>query len=253
MNKKVFAIIVLVVVLVGIVGYFVVRNNNEKTLKDKIAVECSKGGKIITEECGKLLVEYRTYTGPVGVNQSEPNIQPFVDEIINWKTYTNNQYGFEIKYPSYWYSYPINSLISGTMLLKSEKLPDIGATEFAAYGDQISVSINLIAKYDTQGNKNIPITRDEYIKWQFPEEGFEGPGSLVKKWVKINGLDMLQVVIAPAGNGHYNLQYVYFKDDKNLYSFDLWPYEPNEKDQTPEMKQNYNDFKNILSTFKFTK
>src|SRR4030042_3243786 len=30
------------------------------------------------------------------------------DEIVNWKTYRNEEYGFEIKYPENWYTFPVN-------------------------------------------------------------------------------------------------------------------------------------------------
>lgn len=83
-NQKGFSNIIVigivVAILLGIAGYFVIGNKTDdrKILKDKISIECSKGGKEITQECGKLLEECRIkYPGepecPVGVNKTEPN------------------------------------------------------------------------------------------------------------------------------------------------------------------------------------
>lgn len=83
-NQKGFANIIVigivVAILLGIAGYFVLGNkttDDKKILKDKISIECSKGDKVITQECGKLLEECRRkYPGepecPVGVNKTEP-------------------------------------------------------------------------------------------------------------------------------------------------------------------------------------
>ncbi len=162
----------------------------------------------------------------------------------NLKTYFNTKYGFGFKYPTNWY--PHFQAEGHIMLLKSEKLPNIGATEGYAYGDQIIVDASPIGIW--QIGKLVNVSKEEYIQTNFTGTSFVYDSSGTKKWVNINGMDMLRVERMAAGAGNRTLNYLYFKDDK-VYSFYLYPYNPNESTVLAKI---YEDFQGLVSSFKFT-
>ena len=101
---------------------------------------------------------------------------------------------------------------------------------------------------DLIGRWNKKLSKEEYIKEQFPDEGW-GDGPIVKKLVTVNGLEMLRVEQAASETSYNTLQYLFFKNDK-VYSFYLYPYQPT---GDPILAKNYEDFQKLLYTFKFTK
>lgn len=69
----------------------------EKELRNKIASACS-GGKIISTECAQLLNEFRTkYPGKMDTGENISNL--VLGPAADWKTYRNEEYGFEMRYP----------------------------------------------------------------------------------------------------------------------------------------------------------
>jgi hypothetical protein len=83
-NNKGFKNLILIttIILFSVaVAYFLVGNkpDDKEILKNQIAVECSKGGKVITDECARLMEEGRQKYPeefPSGINKSEPYTMP---------------------------------------------------------------------------------------------------------------------------------------------------------------------------------
>lgn len=89
---------------------------------------------------------------------TSPNTSPLPTEgITNWKTYTNIEYGYSIKYPSTWFT---KDLTTGAGALNFQALNDNQQIDISSY--KISISINdsdierakRFLNYGDAGNQN---------------------------------------------------------------------------------------------------
>lgn len=208
MNKhqKGFAqiiIVLIILILVGIggAGYYLIN----KQLTKQTA--CTEEAKICSD--GSL------------VKRSGPNCE-FVtcpeakaDEMINWKTYTKNEYGFEIKYPSDWES-----------PFKGWDSVDFGAGKSVDSNNYCAVSI-----ISQSGSNESEIT--DLLK-----RGY------VKNYIEIDGVDSVRLTRNPSGAGL--TEAVYF--ESNGKSFRIGRNRGLGNTIEQDCIKNFNQ---ILFTFKF--
>ncbi len=160
-----------------------------------------------------------------------------VSETADWKTYANTQYGFEFKYSTGWYVY---DKYQQTILLKSEEYPEI-ASEVYALGDQI-----VVRKETLLGAWGKKISVSEFLNNVSTQSSeYEGGVTLVKK-EKINGLEMLRVEHTEK-DFQPTVTYYISKGD-SVYRIHLFPY----RKESPEDIKDYNDFLEIVQSFKLT-
>ena len=92
MNKKIaseitIGIILLIAIVIG--GIFWLQNKNQAPVAAPVT----------------------TQSVPVTQTQiTQPATQPVVDETANWQTYTNEEYGFEIRIPKDWKNYSVDNI-----------------------------------------------------------------------------------------------------------------------------------------------
>jgi hypothetical protein len=86
-NNKIFLIILLIIIIALIAGYFLYQQNSV-SFKQAKSVACTQDAKVCPDGSS--------------VGRVPPNCEfaPCPDFTAGWKTYTNNQYGFELKYPA---------------------------------------------------------------------------------------------------------------------------------------------------------
>ncbi|MFH1170256.1 MAG: hypothetical protein V1704_01720 [Candidatus Vogelbacteria bacterium] len=140
MSRKVILIIFLIVLAVGTVSYFAFVKNSvpyasQAECEQKTGKQCylfrglcqvgearnqseSEANEKFLRDC---LLKIGTWQPTVAAFQTTSSPETGVD---NWKTYQNEQYGFEMKYPNDWI---ISDHSSGLLVLKStqERIGDI--------------------------------------------------------------------------------------------------------------------------------
>lgn len=203
------------------------RDNSFQVLKDKIAVECSKGGKVITEECAKLMQECRrNYPGnrlcPDGSMINDTNLTTDLsvqDETSEWKTYTNTQYGFELKYPNNYVLTEDKNRVS----IKSS--PDCILSEGMVWPKNC-FSYDLLIQ-----NNEILISGTGVSKTKINVAGYMGE----KTEDENQGMwtDLIQTTVQFSRNNKWYINYISFNLGNKIEAENL--------------------FDRILSTFKFTK
>ena len=120
-----------------------------------------------------------------------------------------------IPVPEGWHEHSLGG--NGVLLTRSQTLPDIGATELYAYGEQISISAGM---FDGDPNNR---ESWQYIRWVFEDE------ALVRNWswTTVRGLDALRVESEAAGASGGVLYYFIFSGDQ-LYTLSLYPFDTSE-------------------------
>ena len=76
------------------------------------------------------------------VSQITPALpSPTPDPTANWKTYSNKEFGFEMKYPSKWRVYYDDAQKIGRRIVKADgSIKILGLSEFTGYSDEIDIS-----------------------------------------------------------------------------------------------------------------
>ncbi len=152
------------------------------------------------------------------------------NETADWKTYTNEKYGFEIKYPNKWYFKEIERGIVEGGIYFSQYLPEeeSGGTVFT--NESLNISINQPAPQDSllefiENYLNLSAS----IKFEIEN-------------IKIDGIDAIKIKVVCDGVGCGNPHWFVIKNN-NVYIFSSGLSSKNEIDI----------YEKMISTFKFTK
>lgn len=186
-----------------------------------------------------LLVGVGAFAYYSGIKQPAPDNSQNVatDETKYWKTYRNEEYGFEFEYPTNWHAHDKDTFV---ILLKTENFPEIPSEGFA-YGPQIIVGTSGLTD-----SLNRRLLKEEYIEALSKDNDYTGKPTKAE-WTKVNNLDLFKIEHTNK-NMFQTLSHFYFTSDRvfNLY---LYPFNKS----NPDLLNNYHDYQKILSTFKFTK
>ncbi len=152
------------------------------------------------------------------------------DETADWKTYTNDEYGFEIKYPNSWYFKEVEKGIVDGGIYFSPYPPDekdeTGGIAFTS--EALNISANNLAEKSSLL---------EYVKNYLNL-------SVATKFeienIKVDGADGIKVRITCDGVGCGNPHWFVMKEEK-VYIFNSG------------LSDKIDVFEKIISTFKFTK
>ena len=194
--------------------------NNQKSftsliLIGAIVVLIALGGYFVWSKKSEPITQKQTPE----VTQTETSITTSKDETANWKTYTNSDYGFELKYPQDWKFVPI-----------FERKPDFFRVEFFSpntlkFDDilimvQPILAVGNLEKYIKGSKEVLPDSIQEYFL-----DGVKGYKYLIL------GLNDYYTILVENRNRGYNIVVKNTSDENKLTKI---------KSQ-------------ILSTFKFTK
>ncbi len=156
----------------------------------------------VTEECKKNLSLFESTV-----------------EIMSWKTYTNTEYGFELKYPNDWELKSTNSFLSIRSKIDYDNI--VGEINYGP-SDPINIQVHVNSKNSSVND------------WFGAEYGKDEVFS--KKLVKINNMDAIEANVA--GIMSYNSTYLGSTD----YILEFY---------TPADSLYLNTYNQILSTFRF--
>ncbi|MBI2055961.1 MAG: hypothetical protein HYT37_01110 [Candidatus Sungbacteria bacterium] len=207
MNNKGFvniALIGIVVILLGIGGYFVWSEYGPQPCAQSLlpseAVNKKTGEKKIFEyPCavprGWVITDYHPATTPQPTSiptPQQPSPTP-TNETTSWKTYKNDTYSFELKYPSDWAS--------------KGSWSENGGFFYVAFGVANSIDSKPLATLRVYPNQT---TLDKFIKY------FDYVGGTWKN-VSLGGVAAKEVV----STGQNSKQFILTASVKNSYGFEL--------------------------------
>ena len=196
MNQKGFAniaLIVLVVILAGVAGYFALVKKSEPVAQQT--------------------------TPPPTTTQTPTPQQPSptpINETASWKTYKNDTYSFEVKYPSDWTSKGFWS--------------ENGGFFYVAFGTANSIDSKPLATLRVYPNQT---TLDKFIKY------FDYVGGTWKN-VTLGGVVAKEIV----STGQNSKQFILTASVKNSYGFEL---------ASTVFGDNVDTVRKMNSTFQFLK
>jgi len=229
-SQKGFALLILLLIAAGVLvlggaGYWYYQNQNKAP--ELIGGQKDVHGCLIPAGYSWCEVKQKCLRVWEEKCEATSTTQTSDSPTADWKTYTNSQYGFEIKYPKYWiFSEQSTGGNDITISFKSnEKIQDgcgidlradVGMNPFLCPGNGFDISIFR------------DLTRDKYIA------GFKGSKLMISKTedVVISGITFTKVIFT-----NDNVQYI-TETNGYLLSFSSIGY----YDRTERI---------ILSTFKF--
>ncbi|MFA5023044.1 MAG: hypothetical protein WC385_00930 [Candidatus Paceibacterota bacterium] len=124
MKKYLIALVVIVLIIIVAGAVYLKLNNSLITVPAQVV--CTKEAKICPD--GSSVGR----TGPKCEFEECPFTPDAIDEMADWKTYKNEKYGYEVKYPSDWtvsdssYTYQNNSSISFRLSAPERVIPQSG-------------------------------------------------------------------------------------------------------------------------------
>ncbi len=221
--KKIIIIFVVVAISALIMGFFWIKSTENNISR--------MGESLKSINLPKIDIP-NIQTNTPNVNQANVTPTPTPkNQTADWKTYTNTQYGFEIKYPSnYQYLtnnygvytvsfYEIGGLINFDLVIDSSRNYTESIQEFLNQLDQSWIKSKVSPSID---RRNITVSENSAIEYQQPIGG------------------------SFAGNYIATI----FKKDNAIWSFNVTPIHSSDKGIT---ESDINLYHQILSTFKFTK
>ena len=218
-RKPIFAIVILLIILIGGLGYFAMRPSQHADVQNPRSTDTTA-----------------TAT-PEGIDtnpHNATNMTPYSYGIDN---------EIRFSYPTGWYPHDKHG---GLFLLRAPNTPDAVDTELYAYGPQITVrDYNLT---DSKGNKLTRAQYDAYIKTNPPAtKDIEG-NPIERSTVTINGIQMTRTNQLEYAGSNRTLTYQILKGDI-AYEFRLFPYEPASNDAQDKLY--ISDFDALMQTVKF--
>lgn len=216
MNKNIFAIIILILIAtVG--GYFLIKKQTKGNPDDGSQIACPQDAKACPDG------SYVSRTGPncafAACPEKKANDEKPAIDTSDWKTYRNEEYGFEVRYPSDWYKFEDSQGI---------QLSSMSPDDPEQHSSNGLISTLTISYKDKQINE---VTAT-----------FQNENGLVKKDITLSGnLKAFEITFVGAYGGEIHL-------------ITLVPIE----DGTLQIHYVHNSlyqaiFRNILSTFRFIK
>ena len=166
-----------------------------------------------------------------------------VDQTANWKTYTNSQYGFEIKYPTG--SRITDSDITGGRII-SIQLPVSGNNNLVNKDLRISIVNQQYGKNDNGSVIFVPANcgPDTFYNYETSD-------------VVINGINFRKGDVSGAFGGMQSassaIQYCVMKGDKSFRLISVLTYQRDSKLSTVNINDEAEVLNQIISTFKFIK
>jgi len=164
-------------------------------------------------------------------------IPKFLGETANWKTYVNNDYGFEFKYPQTW---ELNSDVSS-----SATHLYIDFAKFSSLIDNKETCINGVCSLKS------PVEDQRIINQAYVGDEIENNAGLPGKVVSIGGVKGFRYLGYNPQAKAYNTGVVVYNSQVDRIELSMSIVATN-KTQAENDKLN-KDFNQIISTFKFTK
>lgn len=197
-NQKGFSSIVITLVILALAGiggasyYFINQQSPEQTTCGTETRVCSDGSLV----------------GRIGPNCEFASCPEVVDETADWKTYTNEKYNYQIKYPGDTYttenivSDPQKEITDNNVTLYDIK--SVQETKECNCGEYLAIFINAYPNPQA-------LSLEDYVKENIKRWAPDYPNHFINKQTSLNGIPARKV-------GTEREQYYVFKKDNVIFS-----------------------------------